>query len=347
MIRVLIVKMTSMGDIVHTFPAITDAQKAIPDIQFDWVVDESFAELPKWHPAVNQIIISAHRRWRKNIWKSLKNNDLKQFIKQLRSTTYDFVIDAQSNYRSALITRLALGQRCGFDRCCTREKGFVHLAYSKRYHIPFQQHAITRLRKLFSQVLDYPLTQEPPEYNIQSNPLTAPPIQLPENYVIFVHNSSWKSKSWPLAHWRTLLKKVIGSGYKVILPWGSASEKQQAIEIAKTSEDAIVLPKLSLSQFLPIALKAKAAVCMDTGLAQILAGLDIPSVALYGPTDPHLVGTTGKLQVHLTAQNGCSCFYQKVCKDENNAGLTPTCMASIQPDFVWKKLVSLGVSSIR
>lgn len=342
MIRVLVVKMTSMGDLLHTFPALTDACKAIGDIQFDWVVDENFADVPSWHPAVNRIIKSAHRRWRKNLWPTLKNKEINHFIKQLRATTYDFVIDAQSSYKSAVVTRLALGKRCGYDRCCVREKGIVHLAYAKRYHIPYQQHAIARIRELFSQVLGYPLNQQQVDYSIRRDQIVTCPMQLAQNYVMFVHNSSWRSKSWPLPHWQALAKKVLAAGYQVILPWGSTSERQQAEQIAAVSkENIVVLPNSNLAQFLSIAAKAKAGVCMDTGFAQILAGLDIPSVTLYGPTDPNLVGTTGKSQIHLTPRTACTCFYKTVCRDENNGGLIPTCMATIQPDFVWQQMQKL------
>ncbi len=165
--RVLIVKLTSMGDLIQALPALTDAANAIPEIEFDWVVDEAFAELPLLHPNVKNVIKSAHRRWRKSKWHTLKSGELWRFFKELRLNRYDLVIDAQNNLKSACVTRLARGTRCGMDKASVRERG-AHLAYQKTFAIPGnrEQHAITRIRSLFSAVLGYPLPQTPPEHNI-------------------------------------------------------------------------------------------------------------------------------------------------------------------------------------
>ena len=121
MMRVLIVKTSSLGDIVHTFPALTDAANAIEDIQFDWVVEEGFVQMPAWHPAVDQVIPNAMRRWRRALWKTWLMGDWKRFVKRLQARHYDVVIDAQGLIKSALITRKALGSKHGLDKQSARE----------------------------------------------------------------------------------------------------------------------------------------------------------------------------------------------------------------------------------
>ena len=128
--RVLIVKLSSMGDLVQALPAVTDAARAIPNIQFDWAVDESFSEIPKWHPAVNKIYKTAHRRWRKNLWSVIRSGELKRFYQSLNETEYDLVIDAQTNIKSAVVTALSNGLKCGPDKNSVREYG-AHWAYKK------------------------------------------------------------------------------------------------------------------------------------------------------------------------------------------------------------------------
>ena len=106
--RVLLVKTSSLGDVIHTLPALTDAQRAIPGIQFDWVVEEGFAEIPAWHPAVAQVIPVAIRRWRKHPLQTLRSGEWRRFKARLRETHYDLVIDAQGLLKSAWLTPTCL-----------------------------------------------------------------------------------------------------------------------------------------------------------------------------------------------------------------------------------------------
>jgi len=158
--NVLIVKLTSMGDLVQALPALTDAHQAIPGIHFDWVVDEAFAEVPGWHPAVRNVIRTAHRRWRKTPG-ILGGGELPRFLKTLRATRYDAVIDAQTNLKSALVTALARGPKHGPDRSSVREKP-AHWAYHHHYQLEQNQLAIDRWRQLFARVLGYPLPATAP-----------------------------------------------------------------------------------------------------------------------------------------------------------------------------------------
>ena len=123
MMRVLIVRLSSMGDLVQTMPALTDAARARPDIRFDWVVDESFAQVATWHPSVETVIPSAFRRWRREPLRAYRSGEARAFLKKLRAQKYDLVVDVQCELKSALAARLARGVRHGYDRASVHEWG--------------------------------------------------------------------------------------------------------------------------------------------------------------------------------------------------------------------------------
>lgn len=333
--RVLIVKTSSLGDVIHSLPAVTDAARAHSGIEIDWVVEEALAEIPAWHPAVGRVIPVAMRRWRGMLRQGLKNGEIRAFLRDLRTKRYDKVIDAQGLLKSALITRLAHGERYGFDRDSAREP-LASYAYQRRYLIAKKQHAIERLRQLFAQALEYPLPRTAPDYGIQA------PELLDEHanygYVVFLHGTTWASKLWPEGHWITLAQHMNSAGLAVYLPWGTAAELGRAQRIAAIATDAIVLPRQTLHQVASILAGAKGLVGVDTGLAHLGAALGVPAVTIYGATRPGLTGTVGKHQQHAVAKFSCSPCGSKECTFSDKAAVVPACYQSVSPQHVWNLL---------
>lgn len=338
--HVLLVKLSSMGDLIHALPALTDAQTAIPQIRFDWVVDESFAEVATWHPAVAKIITTAHRRWRQNTWQTLRQGELPDFLRKLRMTDYDLIIDGQTNFKSATITRLAKGLRYGLDRHSAREWG-VHWVYQKKIFVPKQEHALKRLRMLFAQVFGYHYEDTEPNFAIDIQTLPKPNLDLPKEYFIFMHNASWESKLWPENYWRDLLQRVTTQGVSVLLPSGNSEEQQRAQRLAEIHPNITALPHLGLSEVAYIIAHAKAAVCNDTGLSHLAAAVGTPSVNLYGPTDSGLIGAPGKNQICLQADFPCAPCYKKHCTYKPATEEQPACFTKLPPSLVWEKLQGL------
>ncbi|HKY95367.1 MAG TPA: glycosyltransferase family 9 protein, partial [Kiloniellales bacterium] len=145
--KLLLIKTSSIGDLLHCFPALTDAQRAIPDLSVDWVVEEGLKEIPAWHPSVRRVITVNYRRWRFRPLKGLFGGSLAAFKREIRTETYDLVLDAQGLYKSAVISSMARGPRHGFDLASSREK-LAPLAYAVKHHIPRSQHAVIRQRRL-------------------------------------------------------------------------------------------------------------------------------------------------------------------------------------------------------
>lgn len=329
--NVLIVKLTSMGDLIHVLPALSDARKHIPNIRFDWVADEAFADIPRMHKAVDEVIVTANRRWKKELWNTLKSGELIRVLRNIRKKKYDIVIDAQSNLKSAVIMSLTRGLRCGVDKNGTREK-FAHLACNKTFAIPYTQHAINRQRQLFAASLGYDLPNTAPDFGIDLEQLPALPITLPDAYLVFVHSTTWDTKHWPESYWLELIQIATQAGYHIVLPWGGAKEKERAERLAMSSPKTIVLPKLSIPQVARVIAESKGAVCVDTGLGHLTGALNVPAVHLYGPTDPALIGATGEHQQHLIAEYECAPCYLHECL----WGKESACfLKNMRPQKVW------------
>lgn len=336
--KVLIVKLSSMGDLIHALPAISDAVRAVPGIEFDWVVDESFAEIPQLHPAVKTIIKSSHRRWSRTKWKTFRSGELRQFWRSLRAKQYDLVIDAQSNLKSAFITRLCRGVRCGTDRKGAREFG-VHLAYQRTFPIPHlsEMHAVTRLRLLFSMAIGYPMPETEADYGFDSTrfaPLTFP---LPKPYLVFLHSTTWNTKHWPERYWTELIVMATKAGYHVVLPWGSQHELERSERLGKAALETTVVPYLSIFEKGALIAGALGVVTVDTGLGHLTAVLNKPGVHIYGPTEYKLVGITTSHQKFMAAQYPCAPCFLYECK----FGSESACFVNnLPPNLIWENMLA-------
>ncbi|QLH41394.1 MAG: lipopolysaccharide heptosyltransferase I [Coxiellaceae bacterium] len=338
--KVLVIKMSSMGDIIHTLPALTDAAAVYPHIEFTWLVEEGFAEIPQWHPQVKQIIPIAWRRWRKELRQAWHAGELKQFYQRLRAERYDRVIDAQGLIKSALVTRLARGLRCGLNWQSAWEP-LASLAYQRRVSVKPAQHAIVRMRQLFSLALDYTSPMTVPDYGIKIAQPVLDSVPLKQPYLIFIHGTAWATKQWPVGHWALLGNLATAAGYQVYLPWGNITEQQRAQAIAASNTAIQVLPKLALSDIAVLLQQAAGAVAIDTGLGHLAAALSVPTVSIYGATDPKEIGTVGEKQRHLQASFPCSPCNQTRCSYRGASTVEPACYAEVKPELVWQTLLSL------
>lgn len=307
--RVLIIKTSSLGDVIHTLPALTDAAHAIPGIRFDWVVEEGFAEIPSWHPAVDQVIPVAIRRWRKNLWQTIKSGEWKAFKQRVRERKYDLVIDAQGLVKSAWLTRYVKAPVAGLDRYSARE-GWASRFYDRRLSVATGQHAVERVRQLFAMALAYDLPEGIGNYGLDLERLQLPPAA---PYVVFLHGTTWATKHWPEAYWRELAERMGRRKLEVRLPWGNPAEKARAERIAQGLNNCQVLPKLNLAGVARVLAAAKACVAVDTGLGHLAAALDVPTISLFGPTNPGLTGAYGRTQIHQASDWPCAPCLQKKC----------------------------------
>ena len=300
--RVLIIKLTSMGDLMHALPALTDASKKIPNIEFDWVVDESFSEVPLWHPKVKSVITTNHRSWKKNFFSASLIKELRSIKSSLNNINYDAVIDMQNNLKSAALSFLINGNVHGLDKDSAREYP-SHISYKFKYEVSKANHAILRQRQLLALSLNYEFDCKAMDYGIQKNKFEKPDFELPNKFIFLVHNASWPTKMWSISRWQEMVKIINSKGYKALLPSGSIEEFERAQEIASVSSDALAIQTQSLNKTAFIIDNASGSICSDTGLAHLSALLGKPSVTLYSVTDNKLIGTRGNNQTHITSPN--------------------------------------------
>ncbi len=342
--RVLIVKVSSLGDVIHTLPAVSDAYRAKRGLRFDWVVEEAFAEIPGWHPAVDKVIPVAFRRWRKNLFKTWRSGEFSAFKKNLQEHHYDLVIDAQGLIKSGIISRISKGLTVGLSNRTIREP-MATLFYNVVYTVPWQQHAVERIRDLFSRTFNYTVDYKTCDYGIDTNRFMRGPAT--EKYLVFFHGTTWASKLWPDQYWQKLAMLAGQEGYRVKLLWGNDEELIRARAIAKAANNVDIMNQQSLTDIARVLVNCQGVVAVDTGLGHLAAALSVPAISLYGSSNPEQTGTYGRRQLHLQSTIACTPCLQKICKYQGEpqidefAGkaftVKPACFRSNPPERVWEK----------
>lgn len=350
--KVLVVKTSSLGDVIHTLPALTDALRVYPNLEVDWLVEKNCSEPIRWHGGVKRIIEMEFRKWRKVPWQSWRQQHWQRLYRELRSNHYDIIIDAQGLLKSAAMTFFAKGKRHGLARGSSRDAVAPWL-YHQRHEITWQAHAIERVRQLFAKALAYPMPTEEADYGLQAffNANISIPTVFQDatgrgwkgegnnNYIVFLHGTTWASKLWPVSHWQALGQKLKEMGYHIHIPFGNDVEKARAEEIAKAC-DGLVLPPLSLKDIAVELINAKAVVAVDTGLGHLTAALSVPTVSLYGSTDPNKTGTRGRNQQHLQVKYDCAPCLLQECPWVDVKEIPP-CYESLKTDRVIESLQAL------
>lgn len=288
-VKILLVKTSSMGDVIHNLPVVADILSAKPGAEIDWVVEDAFAAIPGLHEGVRRVLPVAIRRWRGSWWQAQARSEICAFVGELKTQTYDAVIDTQGLFKSALLTRCARGLRFGLDRKSSREP--VALFYQRTFSVPWTMHAVQRNRALAAQALGYTLPERL-DYGISASP--ASHDWLPGGpYAVLVHGTSARSKLWPEDYWIELGQWLKKGGVHSVLPWGSTEERARAERIAMTIPGALVPPALSLTDAASLLAGARASIGVDTGLTHLAGALKLPTVGLYVATDPAATGLYG------------------------------------------------------
>lgn len=288
--RILIVKTSSLGDVIHNLPVVSDIKRYFPNAAVNWCVEESFASIPRLHPGVGEIIPVALRRWRKALFQAKTWREINASLTDLKAHSYDAVIDTQGLLKSALLARRARGPVSGYAADSAREPAAARF-YDRHFTVPTAAHAVVRNRLLAAAALGY-VAEGEPDYGI-----TAPHADfdwLPARpYVVFLTATSRDDKLWPETHWQALGQRLHALGYLSVLPGGSPVERERAARLAAGIPDAIAAPPLSIPQLAALLAGGRAAVGLDTGLTHLAVALKTPTVAIYTATDPGLTGVLG------------------------------------------------------
>lgn len=286
MSAILVIRPSSLGDIVHALALVADVGAARPELSLDWVAEETFVPLVALHRGVRRVIPVALRRWRRSLWCAATWREFAAFRREIERDEYVAVLDLQEQVKGALLARLARGVRHGPDRRSTREP-VATLAHDVHHRIAREQHFVDRCRQLAAAALGYrcegrarfEFALPPPSPDAPDGP-----------YVIFVHATSRDEKLWPERHWRDLIGAYSARGYRVLLPWGADAERVRAERLAVGMPGTEVLPRLALDTLAGLLARAALVVGVDTGLVHLAAALGTPTLSLFVATDPRLAG---------------------------------------------------------
>ena len=353
----LLVKLSSMGDVVHSFPALTEA--ASHGHRFDWVVEEAFVELAAMHPAVDRILPFGLRRWRKQPVAGL--SELFAFVRELRETRYSKVLDAQGLVKSAFVSRASgAAIRFGLDAESAREPASARM-YTQALRISWDLHAIDRLRLLFANALNYPIDLTLP---------VASPFALDrldssgDQQTVLIHGTTWPSKEYPEAAWGALIDQLLAAGHSIALLSGSVVEHERAERLcanvqaqqnnnsARQSLKVAALPPGSLLAAAEQVLAARLVVGVDSGLTHLAAVLGRPTIGLYGSTSAERTGVRGPLAVDLASDFECSPCLQRECSYTGSAQylgdepLVPACFSRVTAQRIMQLAQQLDTAQL-
>jgi heptosyltransferase-1 len=279
---ILLVKMSSLGDVIHNLPVASDIRRNLPDATIDWVVEEQYAPLVAMHPAVDHVIPIALRRWRRSLLCAATWREFGAFRRALRGREYDAIVETQGLLKSALVAKLARGPIHGFGRGTARDPLSSRL-YDATVEFPPQAHKIFRYRSVAAGAIGYAVA---PEIDYGIAPGVAPPEIAPGRYCIAFHATARAAKLWQEANWTELVRRVAKAGYACILPWGSDEEHARSDRIAAASSAAIVPPRLALDDMSALIAGAEFVVGVDTGLMHLAAALSRPVIGIFCDSDP-------------------------------------------------------------
>jgi heptosyltransferase-1 len=296
---VLFVKTSSLGDVIHHMPALTEAHARRPTLRFAWVVEETFAPLVRLHPAVDHVIPVASRRWRRSLLRPSTWTEMSTFRRTLRANCYDTIVDTQGLIRSALITRAARGRRHGYDADSIREPA-ASLFYNVRHRVARDQHAIARNRILTGLALGY----EPagmPDYGLDRARLSSPSS---DRYAVLLHATAQQRKEWPVENWVALGKALAARDFRLLLPWGNPREHERSKAIAAALPNADVPNLQPLDAVARLIAGASLVVGVDTGLLHLAGAFGVPLVAIFIGSEPGLTGPMGQGPITVIGGKG-------------------------------------------
>jgi heptosyltransferase-1 len=287
-VKVLIVKTSSMGDVVHALPALSDMRRERPGVEVDWLVEAPFAAIPQLHPGVRRVLPMAWRKWRRQLFERATWRAIGALRDELRREPYDLVLDLQGLLKSALWARQANGMLAGYDRHSIREPAAAWF-YARTAAVPRELHAVERCRRLAAAHLGYAVPSAAPDFGLRA---PAPTWKAPEHYAVLIPNASRPEKLWPERSWVAVGRRLRDAGLQPVVLWGSDAEQTLAERIAAGC-DGEVPPFLKVGEMAALLAGARQVVGLDTGFSHLAAALGRPTIGIYCDHDPGLAGITG------------------------------------------------------
>ena len=298
MADILFIKTSSLGDVIHHMPALTEARKRRPDARFAWLVEEAFVPLVRLHPAVDEVIAVAWRRWRWSFYAPGTLAEIAASLRVIRAHRYDDIVDSQGLLRSAIIGRVARGRRHGYDARSIREP-LASAFYDVRHRVSRELHAVERNRILTGLALGYQ-PEGAPDFGLDRAKLAG----AGPRYAVLLHATARTDKEWPEANWIALGNALTKNGIELVLPWGTQSERARSERIAAALPRARVPERTPLDAVARLIAGAELVIGVDTGLLHLAAALGVPLVAIFAGSKPSLTGPVGNGPLKVLGTQG-------------------------------------------
>lgn len=308
MADILFIKTSSLGDVIHHMPAVTEARAQRPGDRFAWLVEEAFVPLVRLHPAVDEIIPVAWRRWRNSLYAPATLREIGARLGAIGAHQYDVVVDSQGLMRSAFYGRFAHGQRHGYDLASIREPLAVPL-YNIRHSVSRDLHAVERNRILTGLALGYQ-PQGAPDFGLDRARLATPGPR----YAVLLHATARPEKHWPEENWIALGNALARDGLEFVLPWGIDEERARSERIAAAIPRSRVGERQPLDAVARLIAGAEFVVGVDTGLLHLAAALGVPLVAIFAGSKPKLTGPVGNGPLAVLGAQGAPPSVEEVRK---------------------------------
>lgn len=307
--RILIVRLSSLGDIVHTYPMIDDIKQKFPDCTIDWLVDENFSELVKLNTLVDKVVSIPLRNWKKNKFKLLSN--ICEWRKTLPNLTYDYIIDSQGLLKSALLAKCFKGPTYGLGINSVREK-VASVFYKNKIETGKNHLAITKNRLLAAAIFNYEIDTSKAGFGLKNSKFNATGLDINSKYIIFFHATSKDSKKLNIQKWAELAEYLIKEKrVAIVLPYGSIREKEESMaikELIKSTDVIVPVRKLDYKDLSQLIQSSEFVFGVDTGLIHLANALNKKLIAIYVDTNPEKTGI----------------FESDIAKNIGNTNLQPT-----------------------
>jgi heptosyltransferase-1 len=279
--KLLIVKTSSMGDVVHALPVVADLHAARPGVEVHWLVEAPFAPIVRLHPGVARVHTLAWRQWRKRLGQRDTWQAMASLRRDLRAERFDLVIDLQGLVKSALWARQAGAPVGGFDRASVREP-LATLAYRHTAAVPQRERSVARYRALAAALVGHPVPDGPPRFGLRAPAPVAPSTR---PYAVLMPASSRPQALWPMEGWIAVARWLSSQGVQPWVFWDNEAERTTAERLVAVC-DGLLPPLRPLDQVAATLAGARLVVSLDTGLAHLAAALGRPTVGIYG--DQHV-----------------------------------------------------------
>lgn len=293
--KILIIKSSSMGDVVHALPVACDIKTAMPDSVLDWVVEESFADIVTLSPFIDRHVTTAFRRWRKSLLAKDTRDEIAAVKAALAREQYDVVIDLQGLMRSALVARWTKSDTVGYSRDTIREPLASYL-YRRTERVPESLTPVLRYRTMAARVLGYEIDGASPRFGLRV--ASVPPAGVKGPYAALAVNTSRVEKLWPQSRWVEVARALHEDGVQSVFFWGNDTERGRVQDIAGQVPEAVVMPRSSIRALAQAIAGARCLIGVDTGFSHLAAAMAVPSVGI-------IVGTSASL-FRLVSEGACA-----------------------------------------